>query len=75
MLLNLLSKVHKFFVPNNVFTKTAKLPRFNESEGTKYLVLHSRGYVIAGVFTIYLIIEGLKIKFFVVGILLLKGSL
>jgi hypothetical protein len=45
-------------------------PRFNESEGSKDFVLYSKDFVIAVFFT-----EGLEIKFFIAGILILKGSL
>jgi hypothetical protein len=50
-------------------------PRFNESEGTRDFLLYSRSFVITGFFTSKLTTQGLKIKFFIAGILLLKGSL
>jgi hypothetical protein len=50
-------------------------PRFNKSEGSKDFVLYSRDFVIAVFKNIRLTTEGYKIKFFIAGILLSKGSL
>jgi hypothetical protein len=50
-------------------------PRLNEYEGTKDFVLYSRDFVIAGLIYNKLNIEALEIKFFIAGILFLKGSL
>jgi hypothetical protein len=59
---------------NHENTSTEK-PRFNKSERTKGFVLYSRDFAIAGFFTIKLTTEGLKAKFFIAVILLLKGPL
>jgi hypothetical protein len=50
-------------------------PQYNKSEGTKDFVLYSRGFVITGDFYYEINYRGLKIKFFIAGILLLKGLL
>jgi hypothetical protein len=52
----------------------ADKPQFNKSKGTKDFLFCRRGFVIAGGFY-YKITEGLRIKLFIAGILLLKGSL
>jgi hypothetical protein len=55
---------------------TTLKPRFNESEGTEYLVFFIAGsLLLQGLFTIKLTTEGLEIEFFMAQILYLKGSL
>jgi hypothetical protein len=58
--------------PHKSFTEK---PWYNESDGTKDFVLCSKGFVIAGAIYYKINYRGLKIKFFIGGILLSKGSL
>jgi hypothetical protein len=56
-------------------TSVTLKPRINKSEWTKDFVLHSRSFVITVLFASKLTTEGLRIKYFIAGILLLNGSL
>jgi hypothetical protein len=55
--------------------KGIKKPRFHQSEETKDFVIYSTSFVIVGLFTMKLTMDGLEISFFIASILLLMGSL